>query len=143
MTFDPTLVAKGLADRLADLEAARDRYASFAFTSGREASPGAGSADDTARAGRDLVLRALATLADPVNDRVVQRLVDGDATLGELAALVSLPHLVVWERVNDLIQVGLVRRALDGDRAGLTGAGRALAELVAEVAARVTEVRQG
>lgn len=136
MTFDPALVAKGLADRLADLAVTRDRYASFAFTPGRDA-PEAAAPDDRAAAARDLLLRALATLADPVNDRIVQRLLDGDATLGELVAITGLPHLAVWERVNGLVQVGLVRRALDGDRAGLTGAGGALAELVADVTSRI------
>lgn len=141
MTFDPSLVAKGLSSRLADIEAARQRYVSFAFTPGDDAAADGSAADDAPALARELVLRTLGTLADPVNDRMVRRLADGDATVRELAALLGLPDVAVWERVNDLVQVGATRHAVDGDRVGLTGAGMALAELVAELTARVAEER--
>lgn len=139
MSFDPASVAKGLADRLADLGAARRRYESFAFTPGRDAPPPDDPEHDAAPAARDLVVRMLAALGDPVNDRLMGRLLDGDATLHELVDVAGLPPLAVWERVNDLVQVGLVRHAVDGDRAGLTGAGVAMAELVGDIAARAAE----
>jgi hypothetical protein len=135
VTFDPSLVAKGLAARLADIEAARQRYASFAFVP--DGRPLPGGVSDTDAAARELVLRALHVLADPVNERLVRALADGDATVAALGALVALPDVATWERVNDLVQVGLARHAVDGDRVGLTGAGLALAELVAELTRRI------
>jgi hypothetical protein len=139
MTFDPSLVATSLAARLADVEATIDRYSSFAFRPD-EASPSSPPADgDVLAVARDLVLRALAEVADPVNDQLLRRLAQSDATLAELGTVTSLPRLAVWERVNDLVQVGVARHALEGDRAGLTSAGRALVELVDELAARAAE----
>jgi hypothetical protein len=140
MTFDPSLVAKGLAARLADIEATMDRHASFAFRLD-EVSPAPRAPDvgEATAVARDLVLRALAAVSDPVNGALLHRLAQGDATLAELAEVVALPRPAVWERVNDLVQVGVARHALDGDRAGLTGAGGALVELVDELVARTAE----
>lgn len=139
MSFDPSLVAKGLAARVADVEATIDRYASFAFRPD-EPSPSSSPRDGDALAvARDLVRRALAAVVDPINDQLLRRLAESDATLEELAEVVALPRPAVWERVNDLVQVGVARHALDGDRAGLTGAGHALVELVDELAARTAE----
>ena len=141
MSFDPSLAAKGLAARLADVQATIHRYSSFAFRPG-EASPSPPPGDGDALAlARDLVLRALAAVADPVNDQLLRRLAQSDATLAELSTVTALPRLAVWERVNDLVQVGLARHALEGDRAGLTSAGQALVELVDELAAGAAEQR--
>ena len=139
MTFDLSLVAKGLAARLADVDATIERYSSFAFRPG-ETSPSLPPGDGDALAvARDLVLRALATVVDPVNDQLLRRLAQDDATLADLATVAGIPRAAVWERVNDLVQVGIVRHALEGDRAGLTSAGHALVELVDELAARAAE----
>jgi len=142
VSFDIPLVAKGLAARIADVEATLQRYASFAFRTDAAPASAAGTGGDAPAVARDLVRRALAALADPLNDRLVRRLAEGDATLAELADVAALPRLVVWERVNDLVQVGLVRHALEGDRAGLTVAGAALADLVDELAAEIAEQGQ-
>lgn len=142
MTVDPALVAKGLADRLADIEAARERYSSFAFTPGSAPPEAPVMGDDADRGARDLVVRMLATLGDPANDRVVHRLVEDDATVTELAEITGLPPLATWERVNGLVQVGLARHELEGDRVGLTGAGRSMAELIGDIATRVAEARR-
>ena len=139
MTFDAPLVAKGLAARIADIEATLERYASFAFRPD-DASPSPSPGDgDASAVARDLVRRTFAALADPVNDRLLRRLAEGDASLAELADIAALPRLVVWEHINDLVQVGVARHALEGDRAGLTGAGAALAELVNELTAAIAE----
>lgn len=135
MTFDAPLTAKGLAARLADVEATVERFSSFAF---RAVDPPP-SAIDAGAAARDFVLRAFAAMADPINDRLLQRLAQHDATLDDLGAVSGLPRLAVWERVNDLVQVGIVAHVLDGDRAGLTGAGQALVELIDDLATRVAE----
>ncbi|MGH9002071.1 MAG: ArsR/SmtB family transcription factor [Acidimicrobiia bacterium] len=82
----------------------------------------------------DPLSRVFAALADPTRRDIVARLSTDDATVGELADRAGVSRLVAWERINDLVQVGLVARALEGDRAGLTGAGRLLVELVEEVA---------
>lgn len=138
---DLDLIAKGLAGRMAEIAAAVDRYGAFAFRPDpvEETVPppvSAPAGGDLATA-RDLVRRALAVLADPVNGRIARILLDGDATLSELSRSVVLPRLAVWERVHDLVQVGLVGHELDGDRAGLTAAGQGLAALVERLASGV------
>ena len=132
---DPAALGRALAPRLAEIAAALDRYAEFAFAPGDAAAPRALAPGEEREAARELVLRALRAATDPLNDRILRRLAGGDATLAELSALAGLPRLAVWERVSDLVQTGLVVRALAGDGAGLTGAGAALLELVDEAAA--------
>jgi hypothetical protein len=132
---DPGALGRALVGRLDEIAAALDRYAGFAFVPDSEAARTAYAADEKREAARELVLRALRVAADPLNDRILRRLADGDATLGELSELVELPRLAVWERVSDLVQVGLAARALADDAAGLTAAGAVLLRLVDEAAA--------
>jgi biotin operon repressor len=129
---DAGALGRALAGRLDDIAAALDRYTNFAFLPDTEAARTAFAADEKREAAHELVLRALRAAADPLNDRILRRLDDGDAPLGELAELLELPRLAVWERMSDLVQTGLAVRSLETDRAALTPAGRALVELVEE-----------
>ncbi len=132
--MDPAALGKALAGRLGEVRAALERHAAFVFAPGEEPPGPALGPGEAEAAAREFVLRALRTAADPVNDRLLRRLAEGQATLAELAALVGLPRLAVWERVNDLVQAGLAVRSLEGDRTGLSPAGQALATLVEEAA---------
>jgi DNA-binding HxlR family transcriptional regulator len=139
--FDASLVGKALGARLEEIEATIERLRAFAFEPDAAASPPAvveGEALDNAR---ELVLRALRMMSDPLDYRVLLRLLEGDADLGALAALLALPRLAVWERVSDLVQAGLVVRSLEADQAGLTAAGQALVELVETIARAAGEGR--
>ncbi len=84
------------------------------------------------------MLRALTAVADPVNDQLLRRLAQDDATLADLATVSGLPRAAVWERVTTSCRWA-ARHALEGDRAGLTSAAQALVELVDELAARAAE----
>ncbi len=134
--MDPAVLGKALGARLADVEAALDRYGAFAFSPGQAAPPAAG---DGIQAARDLVLRALRAAADPVNAALLRRLADGDASLVSLGEVVALPRQAVWERVNELLAVSLVGRSLEADSAGLTPAGVAMVTLCEEAARAAAE----
>ena len=134
--MDPAVLGKALGARLADVEAALDRYGAFAFSPGQAAPPVAG---DGIQAARDLVLRALRAAADPVNAALLRRLADGDASLVCLGEVVALPRQAVWERANELLAVGLVGRSLEADAAGLTPAGVAMVALCEEAARAAAE----
>lgn len=136
---DPGLLGKSVAQRLAEIRAAVDRYGAFAFSPGDEPRPAALRPGEEEVVARELLLRALRTLADPVNFSIARRLVQGDAGLEELGRISALPRLAVWERVNDLVQAGLATRSLEGDRAAVTAAGRALVELVDDAARAAAE----
>jgi hypothetical protein len=134
--MDPADLGKALGARLAEVEAALERYGAFAFSPGQEAPPGSG---DRIEAARDLVLRALRAATDPVNAALLRRLATGDATLAVLGEAVALPRLAVWERVNELLAVGLVGRSLEADAAGLTAAGVAMVALCEDAARAAAE----
>ena len=141
--IDPELIGRGLAQRLHQLMAAFERYDSFVFRPGASAGATAGAtvllADEAGPAAKALVLRALRCCGDTACWQVMERLAVADATTGELAVLLGCPRLIAWEQVNELVQAGLAARDLDGDRVGLTSAGRGMAELVealTEAAAR-------
>ncbi|NKQ54378.1 hypothetical protein HFP15_15945 [Amycolatopsis sp. K13G38] len=126
--FDPELTGKGLGVRLAALRVALERYDGFAFRPGGD-EPVARD-DPVGDAALAFVLRALRAASDPDGWRVLARLAGDAATTAELAGELSCPRIVAWERVNELVQVGLANRELDGDLAQLTEAGRGIVELV-------------
>lgn len=140
MTFDPAQVGRGLGLRLRDLAAALERYDGFAFRPATEEPAGGAGDADVDRAATALVLRALRVTSDPDGWRILSRLAGGDATTAEVAAMLSCPRMVAWEQVNDLLQAGLVARDLDGDRLGLTEAGRGVVDLVRGLAEAAAEV---
>jgi DNA-binding transcriptional ArsR family regulator len=141
VSVDPDVVGKALAARLRDLEAAMTRFGTFAFTPGEEAPPPALAEGEAEAAARELVLAALRAAADPAGYKVLARLRQGDATIGELAQVLGVPRLVAWDRVAGLVAAGVVSRSLEGDRAGLTPAGAAVVELVEEAAAAAARER--
>jgi hypothetical protein len=132
----PADLGKALGARLAEVEAALERYGAFAFSPDQAVRPGSG---DRTEAARDFVLRALRTSTDPVNAALLQRLARGDATLAALGEVVGLPRLAVWERLNELLAAGLVARSLEADTAGLTPAGAAVVSLCEAVARAAAE----
>jgi len=132
-------VAAGLASRLRALVAALDRLDRLESGSGTWL---AGFAEtELSSAATELSLRALRTVADPANFAVLQALA-GDAShpLSHVIDITGLGRLVLSERLNDLVQVGLATRLIDTDHAQITGAGASLIRLIdaliAEVAAQ-------
>jgi len=139
--FDATLVGKALGARLEEIEATIERVRAFAFEPDAATSRPAVVEGESLDNARELVLRALRMMGDPLHYRTLLRLREGDADLAALTALLDLPRLAVWERVNDLVQAGLVARSLEADQAGLSAAGEALVELVETIARATGEER--
>jgi hypothetical protein len=130
MMFDTDTVGSGLGSRLVDVLVAMERHEAFVF--GGDNRPATASSDGGVVA-RDFVLRALSTMADSVNYRIMLRLAEADAPLGDLCGHVGLGRAAVWERVNDLVQAGLVGRELERDLVGLSGPGQELLKFVEAV----------
>ncbi len=55
-----------------------------------------------------------AALGDPVRIAIVDRLVDGDATVGELASLFTITTQAVSQQISTLERAGLVTRHREG-----------------------------
>lgn len=142
--IDLHLVGKGLGARLAGLTAAMRRYDSFAFRpepEGSVASPSVNQdAQDVAQdVSRWMVQRALRAACDPTGWRVLSLVAAGDTTSAEVAEVLGCPRLVAWEQANELLQVGLVSRDLDGDRLCVTEAGRGIIEALELLACAAAE----
>lgn len=127
---DLDIVGSGLGSRLVDVMAAMERQESFVFST--DDPPSRPSIDDRPVA-RDFVLRALAAVSDSVNYRLLVVLAEGDLPMGDLCDHVGLGRPAVWERVNDLVQVGLVGRQFERDLVGLSGPGQELVKFVEAV----------
>lgn len=135
MSVDLELIGTGLGARLRALAAALDRLDSFAFRPERaEPDPGALTGEEADGVALALVLRALRIAFDPSGWRILTLVADGDATTAQIATALAAPRMVAWEQVNDLLQVGLVSRELDGDRVGITEAGSGLVDVVGRLA---------
>lgn len=139
-------LATGLWGRLRDTILALRRLETFTFV---PENPGVGTQwlrtllDDPRlldEVATEVGLRALRTGAEAVNFRILTRLADGEAVpLAELAESTGLARLVLSERVNDLVQVGLAGRDLEKDAAVPTAATRGFLNLVEELRQRLTQ----
>jgi hypothetical protein len=131
-------LARALAARLRDATAAGEQLASFAFSEGTPA-PGPELRDgDELAVAHDFVLRVLHGVSDPVSWKVLAAVVGAeDNTLDALGDRLELPRLALTERINSLIQLGLMARDLEHDSVSASPAGEALFELVCELDADV------
>jgi hypothetical protein len=90
---------------------------------------------------RDFVLRTFRVLGDPLSYKLLAACISKGYSSHELAGHVQLPEVAVWERVNDLIQLGLVQREVDRDKVTATPAGNALHWIVEGVVGLAVEQR--
>lgn len=124
-----TAVVGGLAGRLRSLSMALDRLDRLESGSGTWLAKF--KAEELPEAATELILRALRTSADPTNFAILQALAAEDSrSLTQLIDLTRLGRLSLSERLNDLVQVGLVIRLIDTDYAQITAAGASLVRLV-------------
>ena len=128
-----SVAGKHLGLRLRDVAAALDRLDAFAFDG--PARGAATPAPDATAPAETFVVRALRAGCDPDGWPILDALRHGDLAEAALVDRLGADRLVAWERVNQLVQVGLVARDLPTARVGLTPAGSALVEIVAELAA--------
>lgn len=142
-------LARALAARLRDAAAAGEQLASFAFTEGAPA-PGPELRPGEERvAAHDFLLRTLHGVSDPLNWQVLAAAVEAasaresdderpaSASIDDLCARLTLPRLALTERVNGLIQLGLMARDLERDSVTVSPAGESLFELICELDAEI------
>lgn len=125
-------IANCLATRIREIAAAQERSGSFVRSSAggtAQEAPGEDGPPGFVGVAQDLLARLCRTLGVPANVALLTLLATGDRGDSELAVETGLDALVLWERVNELIQVGLARRDLSAGRVGLTLAGVGIAEV--------------
>jgi hypothetical protein len=134
-TVDGAVVVAGrsLGRRVVELGQAARRLEAFLPDRGDvgDAEPDPGPTPEDCRA---LVMRAVHVASDPVPGRMLRHLCEQPASGSELADLTGQPRLAAWEEISDLVQVGLAERDLERDLVRPTPAGRALVELVVDMA---------
>jgi hypothetical protein len=141
-------LARALAGRLRDAMSAGERLASFAFGEGAPVPDPELREGEELAAAHDFLLRVLRGISDPLDWRVLATVVaqgadssgavdGGGLALDTLANTMELPRLTVTERVNGLIQLGLMGRDLEHDSVRASPAGQALFELICELDAEI------
>ena len=135
---NPSL-ARALAARLRDTIDAGERLQSFAWQDAPAGAPSPELAEgDELAVAHDFLLRVLRGVGDPANHAVLTAAArEGGTGIDVIAGELGVPRLVVTERANELIQLGLAARDLEHDRVALTAAGEALYELVCELDAEI------
>ena len=131
-------LARALAARLRDATAAGEQLASFAFTEGAP-SPGPELRDgEELAAAHDFLLRVLHGVSEPVSWNVLAAVAGEEhVPIAALCNRLELPRLTITERVNALIQLGLMARDLEHDGVTVSPAGTALFEFVCELDAEI------
>jgi hypothetical protein len=143
------LLARALAARLRDAIAAGEQLASFAFTEGGRAPRAELEEGEELAAAHDFLLRVLHGASEPLNWRLLSAVLEVERdqrcecdeapqlAIDELASRLGTPRLIVTERANALIQVGLMARDLEHDSVRISPAGEALFELICELDAEI------
>lgn len=131
-------LARALAARLRDATAAGEQLASFAFTEGTPAPGPELREGEELAAAHDFLLRVLHGVSEPVSWNVLAAVAGEDhVSLDALCRQLELPRLTITERVNALIQLGLMARDLEHDGVTVSPAGTSLFELVCELDAEI------
>jgi DNA-binding MarR family transcriptional regulator len=133
------VAGKHLGSRVRELLAVVDRLDSFVFDGPAGSRPTPAAAAERTGVAEAFVVRALRAACDPDGWRIIAAVRDDDVAIGELSSRFGVPRVIVREQVNELIQAGLVSRELESDRVGLTAAGRAVLEIVVELARAAAE----
>jgi hypothetical protein len=138
-----TPVGESLAARLRHIAAAMYRHDGFVggSTDSVVGSPPPKPEPVTLELAREFVLRMLGVAASPRCADLLRELSGRELSTAQLAVLLDRPRLIVWEQVNDLVQVGLVGRDTLDDRVGLTAAGSSMTELIDDLVQRVAGVQ--
>lgn len=127
-----------LALRLRDLARMLDRL--DRLESGTGAWLASQRPEDFSAAAQEMTLRALRVASDSTNFSLLRRLSEA-ATFStvELEREAGLGRLALRERLNDLVQVGLISVNIDTDQVQVTQAGVALTQLFASISQAAAE----
>lgn len=131
-------IAGGLSGRLRALVLAQDRLDRLESGSGqwREGFV----TEELADSASFLTLRALQTVSDPTNFKILQVLATADSqAIPALMNEAGVGRLVLSERLNDLVQVGLAMRLIDTDHAQITAAGASMVRFVEQTADQIQQ----
>ena len=132
-----TQIAGGLAGRLRSLVMVIDRLDRLESGSGKWMSRFATAELESAAS--EMTLRAFRTSADATNFAILHTLAAQESwAMRHLIEVVGNGRLTLSERLNDLVQVGLVARMIDTDHVQITAAGANIVQLLNEVTAEVT-----
>ena len=130
-------IAGGLAGRLRSVVIALDRLDRLESGSGEWLS-GFEEAE-LAESAMALALRVLHTSADPANYAILVALAaDGSLAIDQLMEATGIGRLVLSERLNDLVQVGLATRLIDTDHAQITVAGDGMVRMINQIVTEIT-----
>ncbi len=100
--------------------------------------------DEIKEVALDMVLRAFRTALESPNHLIMAHLHEhSSASFQELMELSKLNRLSLSERINDLIQVGLVSKDLQTGQVQITAAGEALVTLIKQFQETLAETISG
>ena len=131
-------IAEGLASRMRNLSLSIDRLNRLESGSGEWLTDfNKGELADSAKA---MTLRAMGTVSDPINFSLLSLLASTESfSMRDLIQESGIGRLMLSERINDLVQVGLAARLIDTDHVQITAAGANLIFLLNELADKTAQ----
>lgn len=131
-------VIGGIAGRLRSLVGTIDRLDRLESGTGEWLASFAES--ELENAAHEMTLRTFRTGSDTVNFTILKALTaDQSVTIPDLLKETGLQRLVLTERLNDLVQVGLATRLIDTDYAQVTDAGLNFVQLIESISKTVVQ----
>jgi DNA-binding HxlR family transcriptional regulator len=131
-------LAQTMARRLRDIARMLDRLDRLEVGSGSWL----GEQDEKSLAASALgmTLRTLRVAADSHNFQVLKHLVERDTSpVSKVQDMMQLDRMTLSERLNDMVQVGLIVREIDTDHVQISGAGKAMVVVITQIQARTAQ----
>jgi hypothetical protein len=132
MDLKLSALAQTLAYRLRDISRVLDRLDRLEAGSGSWLN----EQDDEslAASASGMTLRALRVAADSHNFLILSRLAKNDTSpVAQVQAAVHLDRMTLSERLNDMVQVGLIIREIDTDHVQISDAGKIVVALISQI----------
>lgn len=138
MDFKLTALAQTMAYRLRDISRLLDRLDRLEAGSGNWLNEQ--DEESLAQSALGMTLRTLRLAADTHNYAILKHLAKQDTSpVAKVQELLQLDRMTLSERLNDLVQVGLVIREIDTDHVQISDAGKVMVALITQLQAETAQ----
>jgi DNA-binding HxlR family transcriptional regulator len=138
MDLELSALAQTMARRLRDIARVLDRLDRLEAGTGSWLSEQ--DEDNLAASALGMTLRTLRVAADSHNFQILRHLVEHDTSpVSKVQDMIQLDRMTLSERLNDMVQVGLIVREIDTDHVQISGAGQSIVIIITEIQAKTAQ----
>lgn len=138
MDLELSALAQTMARRLRDIARMLDRLDRLEVGSGSWLSEQ--DEENLATSALGMTLRTFRVAADSHNFQILKHLAERDTSpVSKVQDMIQLDRMTLSERLNDMVQVGLIVREIDTDHVQISSAGKAMVTIIAQIQEKTSQ----